>query len=420
MINKNKFKKRAKKTLIKFLLGATVLGIMIGGFFSFNFMGTTEETIRMNNFEFSKIDISKASRILGSLEKGIKDEDLENAVIEWFMYKETYNKMASRLQIDVSKKEVSDFITNLEMFKNQDGDFSTEKYKNYLKVNVVEAEFYESLVKDEILINKLKSILDPEVFKMNDPTELADKLNKEYDILLLVADTDKMTNFTNIDDIKKFISQHKEYLELIVSIETIIHNENISLGQFNVLKNKKNDLNKIINKSTVKNQEISIKNANNKINDVILTDSNYFYKDKNSFYKVSFKNKEKSESIIKNLNAEFQYNKKTEFLTSYINKMLENNKSFENIADSQDYFELDKEKTNFKNSLVNQYGRQKLAKSQKGDEFHLDSKPFHVTIKVLDINKKNVINKEEFEDYYQQNMEIMFLKLLNKTAIENY
>jgi hypothetical protein len=421
MINRKKVKSKIKNVLIKFLLASTVIGILIGGFFSFNFMGEPEKTFKMNKFEFSSIDISKASRIMESVNQDLNKDNLESSVIEWFMIKETYKKMAKRLNIVVPQEEVSDFIKNNPKFKDEEGNFSSLKYKNYLKVNVIDVKFYENIVKDELLIGKLKGVIDSDLFDMNDPLILANKINKEYHLTVLIADTDKIVDFLNIDKIKDFISEHKIYLKTNVKLEKITHNENMGVGDFNILINNKTELDKFLNSNHIKTHEYTtMKKSNEKTKKIVIHDNTYIYKNESSFYVVSFVNKNRTESEIEFLKNEFQYIKKTEFLKSYINKMIDNGKTLSEISETQQYFKLSKEITNFENGFVNQDGREKIIKTKDKEVFMIKEKPYYVTAILDSIENKEIINSEDFQVYHKKNMELMFLDILNKTVTENY
>ncbi len=420
MINKEKLKPRLKKTSIRFALALAALGIIAGGLASFNFMGTTEQTVKMNKFEFSTIDIAKATRILKSFEKDIKDEDLESSVIEWFMFKETYKKMAKRLNIEISEQEIADYIKDTELFHNENGQFSPEKYKNYLRVNVIDAGFYESLVKDELLVNKLKSIIDPEIFSMKDPELLSKKLNKEYDTTLLVADTSKMTNFSKNKDFIDFVMNSKEYSSLIVNLKIIKHGQEISIGEFNLLKNKEDDIKNIMKDSKTTIQEVSIKELMNKFDIAFLNEDNYHYKDSKTFYYVSFKNERIAKNIVEKVNNQFQFQKKTDFINSYVNEMIDAGKSLNDIYESQDYFELKEETLDFQHPIFSEGGKVNLLNVKEGEIFYIQANPFYTLVKVNTIKETNTVKEEDFKEYYQQNMMSLFLKMLDKKAADNY
>ncbi len=420
MINKENFKKRFKKTFVRFALALAALGIIAGGLASFNFMGTTEQTVKMNKFEFSTIDIAKATRILKSFEKDIKDENLESAVIEWFMFKETYKKMAKRLNIEVSDQEIADFIKNTKVFHDKEGQFSPEKYENYLRVNVIDAGFYENLVKDELLVNKLKSIIDPELFTMQDPELLTERLNKEYDTTLLIADTNKMADFSKDKEFIDFIMNNNEYSSLMVNIKTFKHDNQISFGEFNLLKNKEDEIQSIIKDSRETTQKLSIKELMNKFNIAFLKENNYHYKNTKVFYHIAFENEKKAQKIIDKVNEQFQFKKKVNFITSYVKEMIDAEKSLSEIYESQDYFELKEETLSFQHPIFSEGGKSNLLNASKDEMFYVETKPFYTLVKVNAIKETNTVKEEDFKEYYQQNMMSLFLKMLDQKAADSY
>ena len=423
MIKKNKIKNKFTRSIMRIFLTSSIIGLLVGGFFSFNLMGEKEKMFKMNKFEFSQIDISKASRLIGSIGKGEeneKREDVYNEVIEWFMYKDTYKKIGEDLRIEITDQEVLNFIKEIEDFKDENNEFSPLKYENYLKVNVVDAEFYENLVKDELLINKLKTVINEQPFKMNDAKQIIEKLNKEFDVSIVIADTTKMADFLSDSEIKKFLLNNKNYMNIELDVNEVKHNENLTLGEFNVLKNKKSSIKDLIENNNHINKKMNISKTIELTDNVIIKDKTYSYKDKNSFFVFSFVNPEKSILEIDNIKRAFQFSKKIEFLNSYFENMFESKKTIQEISDSQDYFEKRQENINFNSDFINTDTIQSILKSKVGDIFYSETEPFYLVIKINEIKYKDVVKTSDFEEYYKQNMNILFLNILDKAAEKNY
>ena len=167
-------------------------------------------------------------------------------------------------------------------------------------------------------------------------------------------------------------------------------------------------------------QELSIKELMNKFNITFLNEDNYHYKNNKTFYHISFKNDRVAKNVLEKVNNQFQFQKKTDFINSYVNEMIDDGKSLNDIYESQDYFELKEETLDFQHPIFSEGGKVNLLNVKEGETFYIQTKPFYTLVKVNTIKETNTVKEEDFKEYYQQNMMSLFLKMLDKKAADSY
>jgi len=163
----NKMRESAGSWMIKILLGVIVLAFVFMGAGSFNANRTTKAA-SVNGEQISIREYQQTyQNIIDRLRQQFGDR-LNNDMLEMFNVKrqainqvietELLNQTAKKYNLQVAPSELAEAITSIPAFQ-KNGRFNQQQYKMVLNQNRLSPESFETLQRESMLIQKLKSIV---------------------------------------------------------------------------------------------------------------------------------------------------------------------------------------------------------------------------------------------------------------------
>jgi parvulin-like peptidyl-prolyl isomerase len=214
---------RDKRTMHVVLWTLLVVFIVGGVFFGFGMRyssmngkyDTSVYAAKVGDSGVTRADFNKAyqpvlDKIYAAEPEGPTSEETQqlqqqvlNSLIDDLILEDT----AKKLNISVSDEELAATIRRQPYFADQNGNFDKEKYAQILQANQLTVEQYESSQRQEILLQKIRSVLlDGVLFTRNEAEDYFSLLNRDLKAVYVVLDEaiyEKNIKFSE-DDLKEF------------------------------------------------------------------------------------------------------------------------------------------------------------------------------------------------------------------------
>lgn len=233
-------RKSASSWWLKALLLAVALSFIIG----FGILSTVSDDDQsryaarvgktiITHAEFQKAFEVEIQALKKKLGEELKDEDIEKLGIRESVMENEINRVleleeAKRLNIPVTNEEVRDVIKSIPYFKKE-GEFNYEMYTEVLDYNRITEAGFEAMIRNDIIIQKLESIVKDSVKVMDEDiiamAEYQGITKEEYNELapelkellerntLMVKRISTYKNFLKDLQAKTEIDINKEYID---------------------------------------------------------------------------------------------------------------------------------------------------------------------------------------------------------------
>ncbi len=213
-------RKNAGSWMVKFILGAIVVVFVFWGIGSFR-SSRMDVVAKVNGekilFEtFRDVYAHTLDRYRqmfgGTIPDFIKTEDIKKQVIQDLIDKVLIRQKADELGIMVSDQEVQAAILRVPAFQ-KDGVFNQEIYQRTLQRARLTPASFESQVKEELLLNRVRSLLAAGLdVPENEIRDRYSFMNQEIDLSYVVIDPNMCKSSVKITDkdLESWYEKHKE------------------------------------------------------------------------------------------------------------------------------------------------------------------------------------------------------------------
>lgn len=194
-------------------------GFVGWGSYSFGSKGNTVAKVGNIEIDKTKFDMTYTqiynyynNFLQGALdEEKAKEMGLLNQAFQVTRTQAQLLNLADEFGIIVSDDELASQLQQLELF-NQNGQFSREIYDGYLKANRISSKNFESMLRDEMRVNKLTSLLQFHALPFENSI-ISTALGIQNTIAYQVISPAEITNKINEEELKKYWEETKtQYL----------------------------------------------------------------------------------------------------------------------------------------------------------------------------------------------------------------
>ncbi len=123
---------------------------------------------------------SQSSSAAGGASEAERQNQFHRQAIEALVQRELILNVAGRLGLQVSDREVGDYLTGLEVFQ-EEGRFQRSRYLSFLSARSFSASYFEDLIRKQLKEVKLRSFFDKSVFTSRWEQEKQEEL-KEFEV----------------------------------------------------------------------------------------------------------------------------------------------------------------------------------------------------------------------------------------------
>ncbi len=213
-------RKNARSWVIKLIFGVIILVFVFWGVGSFR-INKKSVLAKVNgepilSRDFFKTYQQEYERLLKQ-RPDLSGEDLKNLGLKKLVFNEMVNQLiltqeADKLGIVVSTEELRKKITSMDAFKNKDKVFDPQRYKMVLSANNLTPMEFETLVKKDLRIKKLKELITSSISVTDrEVKDLYEFIMREAKLKYVLFDPKNYRDKVKLNDkeIKEYYKEHK-------------------------------------------------------------------------------------------------------------------------------------------------------------------------------------------------------------------
>ncbi len=223
-----KLRNSSQSVVIKILLGGIILSFVITGIGSYIARPASNAVAKVNDEEIPEHELQRQveqrraqlQQQLGEYYTQLINEQyltqMRHSILDNLIKQKLLLQKANKLGVTVSDDEIKDYIRNIPNF-HQDGTFNNEIYLNILRQNGFTPELFSRYLREQLLMNTLRSALFESEFVLPKEAKLFSQLyyqNRDIHMATISLETFAKDIDVTSEEIEQYYQQNKnQFLE---------------------------------------------------------------------------------------------------------------------------------------------------------------------------------------------------------------